>query len=311
MICDNASGDDTSLVVDEFNRKYPIRYIQNETNVGSDLNFANCYNLSSGKFFLLIGDDDVFVKGAFLRLIAIIKQFSGQNLGGIYMPAAAYVNELNETHPQNTCSKIFVNSEEFLRLTAHRVTFISSFVINKEIVGSVDAKDFVGQCLVQLHWLFRVLTNGDNHLILRDVMLSCSKSSSANFDYGRVFVGYQYSIIDQYFGAGSSIAINMKCRILPLLIAPLMVRQKLYGNFNRDLVLSQIRVLLHGQSARVKTSFHLFCLPVAYLPNALAYLYGLGISFLYRLFLGEIWILRKAQREVIRSIKGMGSQNVR
>ena len=51
FISDNASTDETQAYVQEIRQIYPyIGYYRNETNLGLDGNFLNCFNRAKGKY---------------------------------------------------------------------------------------------------------------------------------------------------------------------------------------------------------------------------------------------------------------------
>jgi glycosyltransferase involved in cell wall biosynthesis len=61
-ISDNASGDNTRLVVNEFRERiYGICYHENETNIGMMRNFLKLFEIAKGEYVWLIGDDDEIV----------------------------------------------------------------------------------------------------------------------------------------------------------------------------------------------------------------------------------------------------------
>jgi abequosyltransferase len=74
IVSDNCSPDATESVVREAQRNgLPVTYIRNEENIGSDANIAQCFNVSKGKYVLILGDDDFFMDGALTTLIDLLK----------------------------------------------------------------------------------------------------------------------------------------------------------------------------------------------------------------------------------------------
>lgn len=61
LICDDSTSDDVEKVVTEMRNKMPIRYIKNSENLGFNKNFLQCFKESSGKYILLMGDDDLII----------------------------------------------------------------------------------------------------------------------------------------------------------------------------------------------------------------------------------------------------------
>lgn len=71
-VSDNGSNDDTEKIVLEAQKKIPIKYHKNSTNLGIPRNFINVVNMAEGDFAWLLGDDDLLVPNAISELNKII-----------------------------------------------------------------------------------------------------------------------------------------------------------------------------------------------------------------------------------------------
>ena len=70
-ISDNCSDDSTSEVVDKYIQLgIPITYNRNECNLGAAKNFLQCMRWASGKYILLLGDDDILKAGAINTILS-------------------------------------------------------------------------------------------------------------------------------------------------------------------------------------------------------------------------------------------------
>ena len=57
IISNNATPDETPAVVNEFvKRGLQVRYLCNETNIGPDANFLQCFEQARGKYVWILGD---------------------------------------------------------------------------------------------------------------------------------------------------------------------------------------------------------------------------------------------------------------
>jgi len=73
VISDNASTDNTTEIVSEFQKRYPqIQYIRNENNVGFDRNVLNVVSHSHGEYCLTLGDDDAIFEGGIKEILDLI-----------------------------------------------------------------------------------------------------------------------------------------------------------------------------------------------------------------------------------------------
>jgi len=85
-ISDNNSSDDTREIVTEFKKKYPsvkLRYNKNKTNLGIDMNFLKVFEMASGKFIWLFGDDDMMGEEGLVQAIKFIEGHDKISIGMI------------------------------------------------------------------------------------------------------------------------------------------------------------------------------------------------------------------------------------
>lgn len=73
-ISDNASTDNTRIVVNDFLMKYPqnVRYKINDKNYGTAYNIFEVLKMAHGEYLWCIGDDDIFIDGAIPHLFKLI-----------------------------------------------------------------------------------------------------------------------------------------------------------------------------------------------------------------------------------------------
>ncbi len=73
IICDNASTDSTSDIVEGYaSQDHRIRYYKNKTNIGACQNINKIISLANGEYFIGIGDDDIFSKNIVSRLYRLL-----------------------------------------------------------------------------------------------------------------------------------------------------------------------------------------------------------------------------------------------
>jgi glycosyltransferase involved in cell wall biosynthesis len=73
-ISDNASTDDTQEVVRRAQAVLPIKYRRNAENLGISRNFLKVVEMAEGEFVWLVGDDDLIVPTALVRLSRLIDE---------------------------------------------------------------------------------------------------------------------------------------------------------------------------------------------------------------------------------------------
>jgi glycosyltransferase involved in cell wall biosynthesis len=71
-VSDNASQDDTPLVIEKFKTQLDLKLNRNPSNLGSTRNFLNLVSMADGTFVLMMGDDDLLTPTAIDKLNTLI-----------------------------------------------------------------------------------------------------------------------------------------------------------------------------------------------------------------------------------------------
>jgi len=79
IVSDNCSSDHTSDLVRTFDDNR-IKYIRHEENIGANNNFNYCLNNSSGKYFMLLSDDDLIAPEFVERCVSAINHQPGAGM---------------------------------------------------------------------------------------------------------------------------------------------------------------------------------------------------------------------------------------
>ncbi len=89
IISDNCSTDETPRIINEYLENFPfVRYIRQEHNGGADFNFLQCMKLASGKFTMLISDDDIIIENAIEKILCFLEKYPEISLA--YLDALAF-----------------------------------------------------------------------------------------------------------------------------------------------------------------------------------------------------------------------------
>lgn len=149
IVSDNASTDGTEIYMKKISKQYPyVKYFKNDINLGSDQNFKNCMELSSGKFVLILSDDDYLLDNSINFILNVVK--ANENLSliflnsrGFYQSECKYIltnSSLNENVYISTSNK-----DVFLNLIGSRILFLSTTVYNRKLYNFIDNPEkFIG-----------------------------------------------------------------------------------------------------------------------------------------------------------------------
>lgn len=172
VISDNASIDETPEIIAEYQKRYPIRYIRNKTNIGPDANFLQCMKLASGKFTYLLSDDDILVEGAVEKILLFLKKHPHVAL--VYLDSVGFEVEykgLESCHrylehvqipQQDLCTN---NRITFMNYAIRMWGFMSSYLWRTDKFRTIEKPEhFFGTYWLQSYIHFLCVTNPDDEL---------------------------------------------------------------------------------------------------------------------------------------------------
>lgn len=210
LVSDNASSDPTPEVMAHFQQAWPsARLVRHPANLGADENFCRCIEGTSGRYFWLLGDDDLPKAGMIRRLLALLEQESPDL---IYMHSQ-WSRELTPAL-QNADSGALVYSRmgqlDFARRVHVWFTFISGMVVNRDCLmqagGAEAIRRFPGTNLVQLGWVLAVLLSGQRHIYVSSPCILAKGGNSGGYALVAVFGRNLTSIVRKVFGEDSAVA---------------------------------------------------------------------------------------------------------
>jgi len=147
VISDNASTDNTQEVVKKYIREYPgINFISNlqPHNTGYFGNFKKCKELSQGKYFWLLSDNEHVAYGVVSFLIKTINSTNNQ-VGAYYFENTIPVSKIKLDVDYETFTTIQTNFSNLVKNeTAWKLTSISSVVF-------VNDKRYDSESLLKLN----------------------------------------------------------------------------------------------------------------------------------------------------------------
>lgn len=149
-VSDNASTDDTQLIVSQIAKKspLPIVYSRNETNIGADRNYLKVISLAHGRYCWFLGSDDIIEPGGISQVLGILER--EKNLSGISVKRNAYSLDLNHRISDGSMpsqSHLYQDSETAFRALVFYFGYISAQIVNRdlwnEVVGKFPVQDYL------------------------------------------------------------------------------------------------------------------------------------------------------------------------
>lgn len=189
VVSDNCSTDGTQSIVEKYIATgAPILYICRESNIGSDRNFEECFRMASGKYFLIVGDDDVVLDGAVDRLVRFL---DGNDFGVVHINSYPFKNDFIKEGPKKPRSGkaiIYSDKRRFANKVNIMLTFISGNVINKSIIGKdINIEPFAGTNLIHLSWTLAAFLGAEKNVFLDDHIIAAKTGNTGGYQLCTVF----------------------------------------------------------------------------------------------------------------------------
>lgn len=203
IVSNNASEDGTEAVVRAFQQRgLPITYIRNAENIGADGNFAQCFRKASGKYVLVLGDDDILLEGALERIMAVL---AGGEYGLVYLNSFGFNRDhLRERPPQSgSGAVVYTDCGALLTRISYWITFASGNIVNKSLLPpDFNPEEFVGTHLVQLNWVLTALFGAEKNIVIEDYEVAFKSANTGGYQLCRVFGVNMNRIFDAFIAKG-------------------------------------------------------------------------------------------------------------
>jgi glycosyltransferase involved in cell wall biosynthesis len=295
-IYDNASPDNTSQVIQSFvEQGFPLSYLCNTENIGSDRNIAQCFNLAKGRYVLILGDDDAFLDGTLQKIMTLL---GDGDFGAVFLSAYGYDSDFLKEQPIQFFpdKKVYRDANEFIKKCFISATFISSLIINKSSCRDLDANKFVGTSLVQTYLFYEAVLSCPLNVYESEYLLAAKRIERKDYDVIGIFCGQYNRVLQAFIGRGllpvTIDGINRKLlwHFLPFHL--LLLRATDIPKIRAIETYTELYDRYHSEFL-----FWVCCMPILKLPTSLARLWGYGLIILGRLVNGEFGRLWVAMRE--------------
>jgi glycosyltransferase involved in cell wall biosynthesis len=297
-IYDNASPDHTADVAKSFLvENLPITYIRNSENIGSDKNIAQCFNKAIGRYVLILGDDDVVLDGSLKKIIEVLNKKQYDH-GAIYMRAYGYDNNYCTEKPFQFFrqSKVYSDADEFMCKCSSGMAFISSLIINKSKIATIDANQFIGTALVQTYLFYEAVRSAKTNYFIDEYFIAAKRIEQRDYDVTKVFGTALNDALDHFVTLGlSKWAVKRINRKLIWYFFPIFLMQLRSGNSPIDAAELSYEELTKRYSK--EPLFWICSAPILKLPSQFAILWGAAVIVCSRLINGEFGRLWVAVRQ--------------
>lgn len=203
LISDNCSPDETPDVVNvAMDNGLECTYIRNDSNIGPDGNFLQCFHKAKGKYIWLCGDDDYLIPENLKQLYDTLKS-------GEY----GLVELCQNKSQYGLQPKVFSDSGDFLSQIHVYVTFMSSNIFRKDAVSIIDGEKYKGSNLIHVPYFLTSATMGLPNVMYYPQILETGADSNNNGGYNlfQVFCENLLTIIHEKVEDGKLTERQFKC----------------------------------------------------------------------------------------------------
>ena len=283
---DNASSDDTERVVGSFlSRGFDLRYTRNDTNIGSDRNIAQCFDLARGRYVLILGDDDVLLDGALEKILRVLREGS---YGGVFVRPYGYNADFMREKPFQLAKRTIVydDASDFLEKTSIYATFVSAIIINKSLIRDINATQFVSTNLVHTYLFYRAVLASKTNAYIPEYLIAARRTLDKDYDAVDIFLSNYGSALCycKPWGLDVSAAARILRKMLWYQLPLFMVQLRVMKNARHECQDAYSRIREHfGRDVL----FWLCVVPILRLPKMLAVLWGYAVIIVGRIAAGE------------------------
>jgi len=267
IVNDNASTDETALIVRDFQKVYPlIKYFCNSENIGANQNSIKVAQMGTGKYIWVFGDDDKVTIDAIPKVLERIKLGYNLIICNFSINSIDFSQQLKRSY-YSTKNKEHINNHNDLLVEYHSTLgYISEVVMHNSIINILsqgDFKHYVDYGFPLLHTIYVGVSAHCNAAFIPESIVMNRSDNYSNFNWRDYFVKYPVLIftdLKKYSYSPSSIRAAKNNAIFRNVL-PHIAYQKINGQARGDIYRA---LWSYYKDCWV---FWLICLPISILPS--------------------------------------------
>lgn len=178
VICEDKSPqrDQIAVIANEYkivNNRNNLRVILNEDNLGYDKNLRNCIRSATGKYCMIMGNDDLLNVGALTKIINTLKANPD-----VVLATRAYgwfkedPKELCDTVRHLAEDTLFQPGIDAIKFFFRRVGVISGFIVDAQKANAIACDNFDGRLYYQMYLAGMLMAQGQGYYFSDIITLS-------------------------------------------------------------------------------------------------------------------------------------------
>lgn len=193
LVSDNASSDETEVMMRKYSKEKNIRYYRNSENLGMDRNFLNCLQKARGEYVHLLSDDDILLPGAIKKILSLIDKEKPDYINLNSFTYSTQIFKLSERKPPRirldddviTCDK-----KIYMGYLGVYITYISATIIKRSNFLKIESPEkYFGTYFLHAHLVLDMLKDENSKVIItKEAFLAAKNNNSGGFNLYEVWI---------------------------------------------------------------------------------------------------------------------------
>ena len=171
--------------VEEFRKRIPIVYVENPETLGYDANVRACIRTASGKYCLMMGNDDLLCEGAIAEIKKVMDAYPSVGvITRAYKIFQGTPANIRQTIVHFKQSRLFPCGPESLVTLYRRVAVLSGLVFRKDLADSLATDRWDGTLYYQMYLCGEMILASDGFYIAKP-LVACRDGVAPDFGNSR------------------------------------------------------------------------------------------------------------------------------
>jgi glycosyltransferase involved in cell wall biosynthesis len=236
VVSDNASPDGTQAEVARMIEAYPgmaITYHRRRENIGADGNVLGVVGLATGRYCMILSDDDILCDGALDTIIVALRASVPPDVLCCNMAPLDRSGEVDNPVHDITGDTALQGKDAVLDYLGVWVTFLSTIVFRRDLLSIEGFDKYYGTSLSPCYYFLAVIAKAQTSIALAKVIVAIRANNTGGYSFFDVFVTGFDKLVNYaaQIGYDASVVGRLKDRNLTQLVLPLLLQVKRHGGY--------------------------------------------------------------------------------
>jgi len=198
LVSDNCSDDHTESIVEKYKKSgFKIKFIKNTENIGAERNFIQCFNRAEGKYILILGDDDLLLDNALVRIISFLKR---GEYGLVRLFSYGYDRDFKAEMSQKIpLEGVSSDSNAFITKIGYFISYASGCIANRELLNETSgfrSDRFIGTNFPHVYWFLTAAIRAKINGCVGGMSIAAKRNNSGSYQLADIFARKLNQVFD-------------------------------------------------------------------------------------------------------------------